>query len=72
MRKLIFGLVAPFFLSVVAATAAGAAPPVAPGAIPSGYVWYSGGLVAVGIGYTDQSIGSRGQLFGSYRRHDIH
>jgi len=24
---------------------------VATGAIPSGYVWYSGGSVAVGIGY---------------------
>jgi len=38
-----------------------AAPPVAPGAIPSGYVWYSGGSVAVGIGYT----WGRGTLYNS-------
>jgi hypothetical protein len=29
-----------------------AAPPVAEGAIPSGYVWLSGGTVAAGIGYS--------------------
>jgi len=52
MRKLIFSLAAPLLLSAVAMAADDAAPPVAPGAIPSGYVWYSGGSVAVGIGYT--------------------
>ena len=29
-----------------------APPPVAEGAIPSAYVWFSGGAIAVGIGYT--------------------
>jgi len=52
MRKLIFSLAAPLLLSAVAVAADDAATPVAPGAIPSGYVWYSGGSVAVGIGYT--------------------
>ncbi len=52
MRKLIFSLAAPLLLSVVAVAADDAAPPVAIGAIPSGYVWYSGGSVALGIGYT--------------------
>jgi hypothetical protein len=52
MRKLIFSLAAPLLLSAVAVASDDAAPPVAPGAIPSGYVWYSGGSVAVGIGYT--------------------
>jgi hypothetical protein len=52
MRKLIFSLAAPLLLSAIAVAADDAAPPVAPGAIPSGYVWYSGGSVAVGIGYT--------------------
>jgi hypothetical protein len=51
MRKLIFSLAAPLLLSAVALAADDAAL-VAPGAIPSGYVWYSGGSVAVGIGYT--------------------
>ncbi len=52
MRKLIFSLAAPLLLSAVAVAADDAAPPIASGAIPSGYVWYSGGSVAVGIGYT--------------------
>src|SRR6266851_2404505 len=52
MRKLIVSLAAPLLLSAVAVAADDAAPPVAAGAIPSGYVWYSGGSVAVGIGYT--------------------
>src|SRR5579863_5582209 len=54
MHKLFLSLFATVFVSTVAVAAAGddAAPPVAPGAIPSGYVWYSGGSVAVGIGYT--------------------
>jgi len=60
MRKLIFSLAAPLLLSAVA-VADDAAPPVAPGAIPSGYVWYSGGSVAVGIGYT----WGRGTLYNS-------
>jgi hypothetical protein len=52
MRKLIFSLAATLFLSAVVVAADDASPPVAIGAIPSGYVWYSGGSVAVGIGYT--------------------
>jgi hypothetical protein len=51
MRKSIFSL-APLLLSAVAVAADDAAPPVAPGAIPSGYVWYSGGSVAVPISRT--------------------
>src|SRR6202162_2578510 len=51
MRKLIFSLAAALLVSPLA-MAADAAPPFATGAIPSGYVWYSGGSVAVGIGYT--------------------
>jgi hypothetical protein len=35
-----------------AAAQAAPPPPVAEGAIPSGYVWLSGGSVAIGIGYT--------------------
>src|ERR1700723_3029971 len=35
-----------------AAEAASSSSPVAEGAIPSAYVWLSGGSVAVGIGYT--------------------
>src|ERR1700730_12698566 len=52
MRNLIFSLAATLLLSAVAVAADDAAPPVAPGAIPSGYVWYSGGSIAIGIGYT--------------------
>src|ERR1700721_153872 len=52
MRKWIFSLAAPLLLSAVAVAADDAAPPIASGAIPSGYVWYSGGSVAIGIGYT--------------------
>jgi hypothetical protein len=42
------------FVSCIAAAAEGASspPPVAEGAIPSAYVWLSGGAVAIGIGYT--------------------
>jgi len=50
MQKLILSLIATLFAST-AAMAAGDAP-VAEGAIPSGYAWFSGGSVAVGIGYT--------------------
>ena len=54
MHKLLLSLFATVFVSTVAVAAAGdsAAPPVAEGAIPSAYVWLSGGSVAVGIGYT--------------------
>jgi hypothetical protein len=55
MNKLFLALVASVFVSTVAVAAEGAssaAPPVGEGAIPSGYVWLSGGSVAVGIGYS--------------------
>ena len=52
MRKLILSLVATLFVSTVAVAADSSAPPVAAGAIPAGYVWLSGGSVAVGIGYS--------------------
>ncbi len=52
MYKLILGLVATVFVSTVALAADSSAPPVAEGTIPSGYLWFSGGSVAVGIGYT--------------------
>ena len=51
MHKLILSLVA-IVLSTGAASAQGSSSPVADGAIPSAYVWLSGGAVAVGIGYT--------------------
>src|SRR5271170_4071851 len=41
-----------FVSGVAAADGASSPPPVAEGAIPSGYVWLSGGSVAVGIGYS--------------------
>jgi hypothetical protein len=54
MNKLFLALVASVLVSTVAVAAEGAssAAPVAEGAIPSGYVWLSGGSVAVGIGYS--------------------
>ena len=55
MFKLIVGFVASLFVStaaLAAGDASSAPPPIADGAIPSGYVWLSGGSVAVGIGYT--------------------
>jgi hypothetical protein len=53
MHKLFLSLLAIVFVSSVsAADSASSSPPVADGAIPSGYVWLSGGSVAVGIGYT--------------------
>jgi hypothetical protein len=54
MRKIFVSLVAIVMTSTVVVAAAGAstAPPVAEGSIPSGYVWLSGGVVAVGIGYS--------------------
>jgi hypothetical protein len=51
MHKLFLGLIATVFVSA-AAVAGEAASPVAEGAIPAGYVWFSGGSVAIGIGYT--------------------
>lgn len=54
MRKLFLSLCATVFASAVAVAAEGdsAAPPVSEQAIPSAYVWLSGGSLAVGIGYT--------------------
>src|SRR5580698_6666 len=54
MRKIFMSLVATVLTSTVALAAQGAssALPVAEGSIPSGYVWLSGGVVAVGIGYS--------------------
>ena len=52
MHKLILGLVATLLVSTAAVAADSSAPPVAADAIPAGYVWLSGGSVAVGIGYT--------------------
>jgi hypothetical protein len=49
MHKLLLSLLASVFVS--AAVSAADAPPVSEGAIPSGYVWLSGGSVAIGIGY---------------------
>jgi hypothetical protein len=51
MHKLFLSLFAFVFASGVAA-AADSSPPVAEGAIPSAYVWLSGGAVAIGIGYS--------------------
>src|SRR5258708_39530214 len=53
MRKLLLSVFASVFVPLVAAAANGASsPPVAEGAIPSAYVWLSGGSVAIGIGYS--------------------
>jgi hypothetical protein len=55
MRQIFLSLVAIVLASTVAVAAEGASsasPPVAEGSIPSGYVWLSGGVVAVGIGYS--------------------
>src|SRR5271154_3480454 len=54
MSKSLLSFFATVFLTVAAAAADGASssPPVAEGAIPSAYVWLSGGSVAVGIGYS--------------------
>ena len=54
MRKLFLSLFATACVSTVAVAAEGgssAPAPVAEGAIPSAYVWLSGGSVAIGIGY---------------------
>jgi hypothetical protein len=53
MRQLLLSLFATVLMSTAAVVAEGASPPpVAEGAIPSAYVWLSGGVVAIGIGYT--------------------
>jgi hypothetical protein len=53
MHKSILRFLAMIFVSgVAAAGGASSPPPVAEGAIPSAYVWLSGGSVAIGIGYT--------------------
>src|SRR5882762_9941067 len=54
MHKSILSLFAIVLVSGAAAAADGTSspPPVADGAIPSAYVWLSGGSVAIGIGYT--------------------
>jgi hypothetical protein len=53
MHKLFFSLLAMLFMSFVASAADNASSaPAAEGAIPSAYLWLSGGAVAIGIGYT--------------------
>ena len=55
MRKIFLSLISTVLVSTFAVAAEGASsgsPPVEQGSIPSGYVWFSGGSVAVGIGYT--------------------
>jgi hypothetical protein len=55
MHKVFLGLFATVFVStaVMAADSGSSAPaPIAEGAIPSAYVWLSGGSIAIGIGYT--------------------
>ena len=53
MHKSFLSLLAMLFMSVVASAADNASSgPVAEGAIPSAYLWLSGGAVAIGIGYT--------------------
>jgi hypothetical protein len=54
MHKLFLSLFAIVFVSGITAAAESNSSPsaVAEGAIPSAYVWLSGGSVAIGIGYT--------------------
>ena len=55
MRQILLSLVATALVSTVAVAegdASSAAPPVAQGSIPSGHVWLSGGVIAIGIGYS--------------------
>ena len=54
MHKSFLSFLVIVLVSGVAAAAEGASspPPIAEGAIPSAYVWLSGGSVAIGIGYT--------------------
>jgi hypothetical protein len=59
MHKSLLTLFAAAFLC--AAVSAADAPPLSEGSIPSGYVWLSGGSVAVGIGY----VWGHGTLYNS-------
>jgi hypothetical protein len=55
MRKMFLSLIATALVSTFAVAgdnASSASSPVPQGSVPSGYVWFSGGSVAVGIGYT--------------------
>ena|ERR1700731_5450805 len=52
MRKLLLSIFASILVPVIAAADGASPPPVAEGAIPSAYVWLSGGSVAIGIGYS--------------------
>ena len=55
MRKIFLSLAATVLASTVAVAAeadSSAAAPVAEGSIPSGYLWLSGGVVGLGIGYS--------------------
>jgi hypothetical protein len=53
MQKLFMSLLATVLVSgAVVAAEGGSSAPVAESAIPAGYVWFSGGSVAIGIGYT--------------------
>jgi hypothetical protein len=55
MRQIFLSLVATALVSTVAVAEVGASSatsPIADGSIPSGYVWLSGGVIAVGIGYS--------------------
>jgi hypothetical protein len=54
MRKLFLSIFATVLVSTITVAAEGdsAAPPVAEQAIPSAYVWLSGGSFALGIGYS--------------------
>jgi hypothetical protein len=55
MRKLYLSLLAAVFVPTLAVAAEGASsspPAIAEGAIPSAYVWLSGGSIAIGVGYT--------------------
>jgi hypothetical protein len=52
MHKLFLTLVAAIFVSAAAAEDNAAAPPIPDQSIPSGYLWFSGGSAAIGIGYT--------------------
>ncbi len=53
MRKVFLSLFGILLVSSAVVEAEGnASPPVADDAIPSGYVWLSGGSIAIGIGYT--------------------
>jgi hypothetical protein len=54
MHKLFLSLFAAALVSTVAVAAesASSASPISDQAIPSGYVWFNGGSVAIGVGFT--------------------